>query len=143
LGKIEGITNALMTSRDKKVTICAIIQSLGNLDVIYGDKTTQVICDNCDYTAVLRVHDVKTQEYFSKRVGTYDKYRFTDTETVSPVLKTKMSIARAETTNNEPIIRPHEFATLRDIILLTQHEAYLGHSGFYRINKAPYYNHEY
>ena len=33
----------------------------------------------------------------------------------------------------EPMVKPHEFATLKDIVLLTP-------EGYCRVEKAPYYN---
>ena len=73
LGKIEEITDGLATLRGKKITICPIIQSLAQLDLIYGTAARRVIADNCAYKAILNATDVDSQEYFSKLVGTHDK----------------------------------------------------------------------
>ena len=77
LGKIEEITDGLATLRSKKITICPIIQSLAQLDMIYGAVARRVIVDNCAYKAVLNTTDADSQEYLSKLVGTHEKLKTT------------------------------------------------------------------
>ena len=71
LGKIPAILDGLATLRSKKITICLILQSLAQLDTIYGTNERKVICDNCGYKAILNATDGDTQEYFSRLVGIY------------------------------------------------------------------------
>ena len=75
LGKVESITNGLATLRSKGVQIMLILQSLAQLDMIYGKDNRKVITDNCNYKIVLNASDVDTQEYFSKLVGTVEKIK--------------------------------------------------------------------
>jgi len=72
LGKIENIMTALTTLRSKKITIALIIQSLAQLDYLYGRDCRRVILDNCAYKAILGASDAEAQEYFSRLVGTHN-----------------------------------------------------------------------
>ncbi|MCL2434410.1 MAG: type IV secretory system conjugative DNA transfer family protein, partial [Clostridia bacterium] len=75
LGKIEAVATALTTLRSKKITIALIIQSLAQLDLLYGPAQRRVILDNCAYKAILGASDAETQEYFSRLVGTVEATR--------------------------------------------------------------------
>jgi len=132
LGKIPSILEALATLRSKKITICPIIQSLAQLDVIYGEKERKVISDTCSYKAVLSATDADTQEYFSKLVGTYEKSKTSSSMDHDPTLNMPSKSGTQTSTEEKRIIKPEEFATLKDIVLFTPH-------GFFRVDKAPYY----
>jgi type IV secretion system protein VirD4 len=132
LGKVQKILNGLATLRSKGITICLIIQSLAQLDSIYGVDKRKVIADNCAYKAILNATDADTQEYFSRLVGTYDMDKITHGKTADPI--TGVAHSTSENTNTElrRIIKPEEFATLKDIVMLSPH-------GYFRCDKAPYY----
>lgn len=155
LGKFGNISNGLATLRSKKITMAIIIQSLAQLDYIYGEAQRQVIADNCVYKAVLGASEPKTQEYFSKLVGTYMAIRHTKTSSTStnPVGRIEdeegtfgkysyyreyektstTSVSTSYSEQRENVIQPHEFATLKDIVLLTP-------QGYFRAEKTPYYD---
>jgi type IV secretion system protein VirD4 len=109
-GKLEGILDGLATLRSKKITICIIIQSLAQLDAIYGQNERKVIADNCGYKAVLRATDADTQRYFSQLVGT----EMVQQETVSTHRELGMTMMGGVSTTmvEKPLIRPEEFAYL-------------------------------
>jgi len=131
LGKINIILDGLATLRSKKICMCLIIQSLAQLDVIYGQNERKVIADTCSYKAILGATDADTQEYFSRLVGTYDKIVINQGENFNP-----LGIGRGRSTNTaeveKRIIKPEEFGQLEDILLLTPH-------GVFRVDKVPYY----
>lgn len=133
LGKIEAITNGLATLRSKKITITILTQSLAQLDVIYGKENRQVIADNCQYKAILNATDADTQEYFSKLVGTYEKEKTSYNSNYEQYTGLGKGTGVSRTTEEKRIIRPEEFATLKDLVLLTPY-------GFFRVNKTPYYS---
>ena len=118
LGKVGAMLDGLATLRSKKVSICLIIQSLAQLDTIYGQNERKVIADTCAYKAILGANDADTQEYFSRLVGTYDK-QTTSHGTSSDIF----GLPKGKTTNiyeqEKRIIKPHEFGMLEDIVLLT------------------------
>ena len=132
LGKVGSIIDGLATLRSKKITICLLIQSLAQLDLIYGMNERKVIADTCSYKAILSATDAETQEYFSRLVGTYDKEITTHGTNSSPYV----GIPKGQSTNTyeqeKRIIKPEEFATLNDIVLLSPF-------GFLRVEKKPYY----
>jgi type IV secretion system protein VirD4 len=62
LGKVEVIQNAISTLRSKGVTICLMMQSLVQLDRIYGKESRQIIVDNCQYKAILTLLTRRTKK---------------------------------------------------------------------------------
>jgi type IV secretion system protein VirD4 len=137
LGKIERMTNALATLRSKGITICLILQSLAQLDLIYGKETRSVMCDTCAYKAILSASDPDTQKMFSELVGTYDPLKPTYNRGKSNTIFPLPSVGRYEGISftpepNRKIIKPEEFATLPDIVLLTPF-------GFFRVDKRYYW----
>jgi len=135
LGKIPSIIDALATLRSKNITICLILQSLAQLDMIYGISQRKVIADTCAYKAILSATDPETQEYFSKLVGTYEKTKKSHGVSFDPLIGL-LGRGKSENTTTEEkrIIKPEEFATLKDIVLLHPFGA-----GFLRVGKVPYY----
>jgi len=119
LGKVSAMLDGLATLRSKKISICLIIQSLAQLDAIYGERERKVIADTCSYKAVLGASDADTQEYLSRLAGTYDK--IVTSQGVNREAYT--GINRGTSTNTSEvekrIIKPHEFGMLTDIVLFT------------------------
>lgn len=132
LGKINAIIDGLATLRSKKVTICILTQSLAQLDMIYGKEARQVIADNCQYKAILNATDADTQEYFSRLVGTYDKQKKSQNANFEQYTGMGKGTGESKTTEEKRIIKPEQFATLQDIVILSPF-------GFFRADKAPYY----
>lgn len=132
LGKIQTILNGLATLRSKKITIAILTQSLAQLDLIYGKESRQVICDNCNYKAILKATDADTQEYFSKLVGTYEKTKKSSSANFEQYTSLGKGTGMSKTTEEKRIIKPEQFATLDRIVLLTPW-------GFCRATKKPYY----
>ncbi|MDR2203492.1 MAG: type IV secretory system conjugative DNA transfer family protein [Nitrososphaerota archaeon] len=136
LGKIPSITDALATLRSKKITICIIIQSLAQLKMIYGHDTQEVIADTCAFKAILGATDANTQEYFSKLVGTYEKFRTSKSQNYDQYIGAPTGSGINTSQDYEKrIIKPEEFATLqKELILL-----YPMPLNFCRVQKQPYY----
>ncbi|MDR1755141.1 MAG: type IV secretory system conjugative DNA transfer family protein [Eubacterium sp.] len=132
LGKMEGIVDGLATLRSKKITICIILQSLAQLDLIYGKESRQVIADTCQYKAILSATDAESQEYFSKLVGTYEKYKVINSQQFERFTNFKAGTSITQTTEEKARIKPEEFATLEQIVLFSPF-------GVFKIDKAPYY----
>jgi type IV secretion system protein VirD4 len=132
LGKIEEITDGLATLRSKKITICSIIQSLAQLDLIYGAPARRVIVDNCAYKAVLNATDADSQEYFSRLIGTHEKLRISHDMRLEAITGFVASKGIGKTTEEKRKVKPETLATMKDIALFTPF-------GFFRVEKAPYY----
>lgn len=124
LGRYDKLINGLATLRSKKVTIMILTQSISQLDAIYGKDNRKVMLDNCGYKVVLNASDADSQQYFSKIVGTYVRHQ----RSYSRGRSSSTSISEREL----PIIKPEDFATLKEAVLCTPY-------GFFRIKKQPYY----
>lgn len=137
LGKIDVIQNAISTLRSKWVTICLLMQSLTQLDKIYGNDSRKIIVDNCQYKAILNVTDPDNQKIFSDMVGSIivprKGYSSSKTDTADDTI---LATSSQTSEIREPIIYSHEFATLKDEMVLMTPE------GFCRVNKWPYYESE-
>jgi type IV secretory pathway TraG/TraD family ATPase VirD4 len=135
LGKIPSVLSGLATLRSRKITICLVLQSLAQLDMIYGNEARRVIVDNCLYKAILNATDADTQEYFSRLVGTHKVISTTINRGENSDM---LGLSRGSHTGSgqqlidERIIRPEQFLTLQQVVLLSHH-------GFMLIDKAPYY----
>jgi len=133
LGKIERIVAGLATLRSKNITICIILQSIAQLDLIYGKDSRKVIADTCSYKAILGATDAETQEYLSKLVGTYEKHKEITTQQFERITKIKAGSSKTITTEEKARIKPEEFAWFNnEIVLLTPF-------GACKFDKAPYY----
>ena len=134
-GKIEAITG-LSTLRSKGVTFDIYIQSLAQLDEIYGIDTRRTILDNCDFQLIMRITEPDTQEYFSRAVGNYDKEELSESENVEGVLGTntsdKMKRRITKSKRETRVIKPDQFRELAVPVILSTH-------GFMRAIKTPYY----
>ncbi|MCL2105458.1 MAG: type IV secretory system conjugative DNA transfer family protein [Oscillospiraceae bacterium] len=119
LGRIEPVVTGLTTLRSKKITIALIIQSLAQLDLLYGPAQRRVILDNCSYKAILGASDAETQEYFSRLVGTVEATRQGQSTSYAADGDEERGHTVSQHTVDRRIIQPHEFATLKDVVLLT------------------------
>jgi len=119
LGKIEPVVTGLTTLRSKKITIALIIQSLAQLDLLYGPAQRRVILDNCAYKAILGATDADTQEYFSRLVGTREATRQGQSTSYTPDRDEERGHTVSQHVIDRRIIQPHEFATLKDVVLLS------------------------
>jgi type IV secretion system protein VirD4 len=131
LGRVEAV-KGLATLRSKKVTICLLVQSLAQLDFLYGRSYRQVIADNCAYKAVLNATDAETQEYFSRLVGTGDKPKQTNSTSFREDGRYIAGTGTSETTVEKRLVKPEEFATLEKAVLLSPY-------GYCRVRKASCY----
>lgn len=73
MGKVEGYAESLPTLRSKNVTIVSAIQSLAQLDSLYGDDVRRIILDCKSYKLVLSASDPETQKFFSDLAGKDEK----------------------------------------------------------------------
>lgn len=116
LGKMDAITNALTTLRSKKLTFCLMLQSIAQLDAVYGHDIRKIIVDNCQYKAMLNITEPDSQEYFSKLIGTVPIGRRSISQNYNPTTE-HSTYGRQIQEFREPLILPHEFATNRNILL--------------------------
>ena len=114
LGKMDAITNALTTLRSKKVTFCLMIQSIAQLDAIYGQDIRKIIVDNCQYKVLFNITEPDSQEYFSRLIGSVPIARRGLSQSYNPYTDL-ITYGQQIQEFREPWILPHEFATNKDI----------------------------
>jgi type IV secretion system protein VirD4 len=136
LGKISAIKNGLATLRSRGVTFALFVQSLADLDETYGPTAARVIADICAYKIVLGVTDPTSQEYFSKAVGTTESTQRSVSANHDPFSGKVIGYGRTINENREPIIYPHEFLTLKDVVVINPY------SGFFLVNKTLFIENE-
>lgn len=129
LGKMDVIKNALTTLRSRKVTFCLMIQSIAQLDSVYGHDVRKIIVDNCQYKALLNITEPESQKYFSDLIGTILTHRRSISRTQDGYDR-RPTYAEQFQEVREPAILPHQFATNRDIWLHTPY-------GFFCTYKLP------
>jgi type IV secretion system protein VirD4 len=132
LGKIASIKAGMATLRSRGVTFSLVIQSLAQLDEIYTPIGRRVIFELCPYKVILNVTDPESQKYFSEAIGTLIVSRQSVSTTYDYATKEAKNYNLTVNESREPIIHPHEFATLTDVVLMTP-------EGYCRIDKAPYF----
>jgi type IV secretory pathway TraG/TraD family ATPase VirD4 len=128
LGKLEAIKGALATLRSKNVTICLMVQSLAQLDEIYGNNARRTIIDNCAYKAILGVTDADSQRYFSNLIGSCEIEKESRSVQYDPDDGIEEGRGSHWSKQREPIIFSHDLAKLKDVVLMTP-------EGFCRVNK--------
>ena len=128
-GKLPLIADAVSTLRNRNVNICIVIQSLAQLDKIYGRDDRKIILDNCQFQAILGANDAETQQYFSSLIGTRKGILKSIGESWDEDFN-NIHYSRQASETLESRIPPHKFSSLNDVLLVTP-------LGFYRINKIP------
>jgi type IV secretion system protein VirD4 len=137
MGKISAIKNGLATLRSRGVTFALFVQSLANLDETYGPTAAKVITDICPYKLILGISDVTSQEYASKAVGTIESTQRSVSENHDPLTGKVVGYSRTINESREPILYPHEFLTLTDIVVIHPHSG-----RFCRVNKTLFIEHQ-
>lgn len=129
LGKMDVITEAMTTLRSKKVTLYLVIQSIAQLDAVYGANVRKILVDNCQYKAILQVTEPETQEYLSRMIGTVPTAKISVSQSFN--FKAEQSAWGAQVQEiRDFLIHPHEFGTNQDIWLHTPY-------GFFSTIKLP------
>lgn len=130
-GKLEMITSAISTLRSKNVNICLMVQSVAQLDRIYGEYDRRIIFDNCQFKAILRASDAETQKHLCELIGTHMSVQRSASEHLDEDSDTT-GYSRQLSEVRDWVVQPHELAVLDDILLLTPY-------GFCRARKyRPY-----
>ncbi|OUN22901.1 hypothetical protein B5G34_05740 [Flavonifractor sp. An82] len=129
-GKLNMLPAAMATLRSKKVNICIFIQSIAQIDAIYGVSERRIILDNCQYQAILRANDPETQEFICKLIGTRIQQHYGISYQLDDSMKNIIGYGVQVNEVRDWMVCPHELATLEEVLLLTPH-------GFLRVQKYP------
>lgn len=134
LGKVEAMTGAVSTLAGRGIHPVLIIQSIAQLNDVYGEQKAKVICDNANYKALLKATDPDTQEWCSKLVGKYDKEKVS-TGYNADISGIGKGVNSGKTTEQRYIIEPEEFGYMADkgyLILLAP-------SGYKKLDKIQWW----
>lgn len=131
-GKLNMITEAMSTLRSQNVNFCLMIQSIAQLDKIYGEYDRRIIFDNCQYQVILRATDAETQKYLSELIGTVKTVQRSVSENLDDLMD-NTGYSRQISETREAMVFPHELSTLEDVLLLTPY-------GFCRVKKIQFHN---
>lgn len=135
IGRINVLANALSMLRSKNVTILLIAQSISQLDAIYGREGRNIMLENCDFQAVLRVNCADSQKYFSDLAGTVSELSWSVSDNYTHRESHIKHESHSESASNidVPFIRPEELAHLNnELVLFTPYRTF-------RIKKCPFY----
>lgn len=136
LSRMETICSGLGTLRSRKISICLVVQSFAQIDVIYSRDQRKAILDNCSYWCILRVSDVESARYVSDAIGTYDRQRITHS-TNRADMKALGGSSRSVGLEEKRILKPEELNKLdKELILISPY-------GFNRVEKVYYFKDEY
>ena len=126
LGKLKGMKDAFCTFRKRGVRIMICVQSLIDIEGVYGRHDGASIFNNCAVKCVLNVSDPDTQENIARVIGHH---------TVERVSKTVNANGTSYTshTSEEWIVRPEDLGKLKKKYVLL----YPGGHAF--LWKYPYY----
>ena len=111
-----------------------MIQSMAQLDKIYGEYDRRIIFDNCQYQAILRANDAETQKYLGELIGTRESTQWSRSESFDE-FGDSVGYGKQISESRDWVVYPHELATLEDILLLTPY-------GFCRVEKYQWYSDE-
>ncbi len=73
-GVIEDFDKAITVIRSRGISVGVILQSLSQLESMYGHSAAQTIINSCDHLVYLGGHDVETSTYIAQKI---DKRPFT------------------------------------------------------------------
>lgn len=135
IGKIDVLADALSMLRSKNVTILLIAQSISQLSAIYGHDCRNIMLENCDFQAVLRVNCADSQKYFSELAGTTPTLLWNVGDNYVSQESRIQHSNHSESVGFSylPLIRPEEFAHLdKDLILFSPYDTF-------RIRKCPFF----
>jgi type IV secretion system protein VirD4 len=113
LGKMSEIVGGLATLRSRNVHLMLIIQSLTQLDTLYGESERKVIVDNCNFKLVINATDTETQKYFSDMAG--QKTIVVKSFSQGEGYRKEQNFTTQE--QGVPLIRPEEFGLLEKPVL--------------------------
>lgn len=133
-GKLEMLPDAIATLRSKSVNICLVIQSLAQLDKLFGVYDRRIILDNCKYKIILSADDAETQQYLSDLIGKHKGIQRSVSEHLDEFMD-ETGYSREISESWEYRVQPQELSTLKDVLLLTPY-------GFCRAEKVELHNNE-
>lgn len=133
-GKFDDLIHAFSTLRSRGVTICTTVQSLAQLDYIYGSSIRRALVDCCAYVIIGTVQDVETQKFCSALIGSSPIWEPSIGDNYHPS-REEFSFSRNLNLARKPLIYPEDFASLNSFIVSS-------HFGKFFVEKRPFFENE-
>lgn len=71
VGRLPGIAEKLTVSAGRGIRFLLAVQSVAQIDHVYGPKVREIVAGNCDTTLFLRAADMDTAKMISDKAGQY------------------------------------------------------------------------
>ncbi len=104
IGKLPGIAEKLTVSAGRGIRFLLAVQSLAQIDHIYGPQVREIVTGNCDTTLFLRAADEATASAISRKAGTYT----VQTTTLQRRAGAMAGLSGTEGATARPLLTPDE-----------------------------------
>jgi type IV secretion system protein VirD4 len=134
-GNLHKLVGVIDTIASKNVILLLCMQALSQFYKYYGEHDTKTMINNCDTQIILKILDPDTQEFFSKRIGTMEIKR--QSQSANFDVDTGQEKGRGENNYIQEIriVKPETMAYLaekREIIFLSG-------KGYCKVRHVRYY----
>ncbi len=103
---LPNMANKITTLRSRKIWMVMAIQSLQQLEIVYGKECSAVIQDNCDQQVFLGCNNDETKEAFARSMGKKIGVK------TSFNISNDGSVSITETTDDVPLVRKSDLDAL-------------------------------
>lgn len=131
-GKMPMLCSALSTLRSRGVKIALFLQSISQLDSIYGENDRNIIMDNCSHKIILRSLEPNNQQYLSRLFGEKEVEKISYSNQYDTKTNELTGRSKQVSKQFESYFRPEEFQTLDRLLVATP-------EGHFCVDKSPSY----
>ncbi len=131
-GHIREIINGVSTLRSKRVHFCFLIQSIAQLDKVYGECDRRIIFDNCQYKVILQACDPETQRFLADMVGTELHIQRSSGKQYDENMDLR-GYTKGKSSTREYAVQPYNLANLEKCVLISPY-------GVNEVDKIKYYD---
>ena len=132
IGSLNSISEALARIRSRKVSIWLAVQSLSQLDSVYGNNITRSIVDNTENTLVFSCKDKQTAEMISAWCGQYQETKQSTSKKGNSDFAQQSYTKSKEHRNIMDVSDVMSLRKNKELLVFTEGERYL-------IKKCPYF----
>ena len=117
-GHIRGIADGVSTLRSKRVHFFFLIQSISQLDKVYGEHDRRIIFDNCQYKVILQACDPETQRFLADMIGTELHIQRSSSKQYDEYMDLR-GYTKGKSSTREYAVQPYNLANLEKCILIS------------------------
>lgn len=131
-GHIRGIADGVATLRSKRCHFCLLIQSISQLDKVYGEHYRRIIFDNCQYKVILQACDPETQRFLADMIGTELHIQRSSSKQYDEYMDLR-GYTKSKSSTREYAVQPYNLANLEKCVLISPY-------GVNEVDKIKYYD---